>query len=226
MSDGIAATQEFYTRYAALYDAIARHTPGAGSLRASVADALAPEPGDTVVEMGCGTGANFPYLRERVGPTGTVVGVDFTPGVLAVARERIDEAGWENVHVVRGDATRPPVRDADAVLATFVSGMLGDPAAAVRTWAGLVGPGGRLALADLGRTTTTPFRPLNAMFKGIVRASSPPGTRSQLDRSPTEMLDARLAAAHRQLDDLCEDVQYETRALGFARVTGGRVREE
>lgn len=223
MADGVTATQEFYTRYAALYDRIARRTPGVGGLRESVADALDPAPGDTVVEMGCGTGANFPYLRERVGPAGTVVGVDFTPGVLEVARDRAD--AWENVHVVRGDATRPPVADADAVLATFVSGMLADPAAAVRTWGELAGAGGRLALADLGRTTRTPFRPLNALFRGIVRASSPPGTRSQLAQSPTATLDARLVAAHRELDAVCEDVRHETRALGFARVSGGRVRE-
>ncbi|ELZ27125.1 methylase involved in ubiquinone/menaquinone biosynthesis [Halogeometricum pallidum JCM 14848] len=223
MADGVTTTQEFYTRYAALYDDIARRTPGVRGLRRAVADALDPAPGDIVVEMGCGTGANFPYLRERVGPEGTVVGVDFTPGVLAVARERIRREGWENVHVVRGDATRPPVGDADAVLATFVSGMLADPAAAVQTWAELVGPGGRFALADLARTTRTPFTPLNAIFRGVVRASSPPGTRS-MTGSPTDILDSRLVAAHRELENQCEDVHRETRALGFARVAGGRVR--
>lgn len=222
MADGVTTTQEFYTRYAALYDEIARRTPGVRGLRRAVADALDPAPGDVVVEMGCGTGANFPYLRERVGPEGTVVGVDFTPGVLAVARSRIEREGWENVHVVRGDATRPPVGEADAVLATFVSGMLADPAAAVQTWAELVGPGGRLALADLARTTRTPFTPLNAIFRGVVRASSPPGTRT-MSGSPTDILDSRLVAAHRELENQCEDVHRETRALGFARVAGGRV---
>ncbi|MDS0293648.1 class I SAM-dependent methyltransferase [Halogeometricum luteum] len=223
MTDGVTTTQEFYTRYAALYDDIARRTPGVRGLRRAVADTLDPDPGDVVVEMGCGTGANFPYLRERVGPAGTVVGVDFTPGVLAVARRRIETEGWENVHVVRGDATRPPLDDADTVLATFVSGMLADPAAAVRTWAELVGPDGRLALADLARTTRTPFAPLNLVFRGLVRASSPPGTRT-MSGSPTDILDSRLVAAHRELENQCEDVRRETRALGFARVAGGRVR--
>ncbi|MDS0298051.1 methyltransferase domain-containing protein [Halogeometricum sp. S1BR25-6] len=223
MTEGITTTQEFYTRYAALYDDIARRTPGVRGLRRAVADALDPDPGDVVVEMGCGTGANFPYLRERVGPEGTVVGVDFTPGVLAVARDRIRKEGWENVHVVRGDATRPPVGEADAVLATFVSGMLADPAAAVWRWAELVGPGGKLALADLARTTRTPYKPLNTIFRGLVRASSPPGTRS-MSGSPTDILDSRLVAAHRELTNRCEDVRRETRALGFARVAGGRVR--
>jgi ubiquinone/menaquinone biosynthesis C-methylase UbiE len=226
MSNGVAATQEFYSHYAGVYDFIARRTPGVTDLRESVVTALDPSPGDVVVEMGCGTGANFPYLRDRVGPAGTVVGVDFTPGVLELARDRIEREGWENVHVVRGDATSPPIEAADALLATFVSGMLSDPAAAVRTWADLVGPGGRLALADLGRSTRPVARPLNAVFDGIVRATSPPGTRSRLRTSPVALLDDRLVAAHTELEATCADVQRDVRALGFARVRGGTVRDD
>lgn len=224
MTDGTDATQEFYSRYAGVYDRIARQTPGVTDLRESVAAALAPKRGDVVIEMGCGTGANFPNLRERVGESGTVVGVDFTPGVLAVARDRVQREGWENVHVVRGDATRPPVREADAVVATFVSGMLSDPAAAVRTWAALVGPGGRLGLADLGRSTNPLGRPLNAVFASLVRATTPPGAGRRME-SPSALLDERLVAAHSELERLCTDVRRDVRALGFARVRGGTVGE-
>ena len=220
---GVAATQEFYTRWARLYDAIARRTPGVGGLRERAADRLAPEEGDVVIDMGCGTGANLPYLRERVDPGGRVLGVDFTPGVLEIARERV--AGMDGVGVVRGDATRPPVREADAVFASFVSGMLADPAAAVRTWADIVGPGGRIGLLDLARSTHSLGRPLNDAFRLVVRATSPPGTRSRLDDSPAARLDRRVVDAHRALSDLCDEVEHETHALGFARVTVGTVRD-
>ena len=100
--------QAFYGRWARLYDLIAR-VPGVGVWRAAAADALALEPGDTVLEMGCGTGANLPYLRERVGPEGQVIGVDLTSGMLDVARERVERRGWANVSLVRADASRPPV---------------------------------------------------------------------------------------------------------------------
>jgi ubiquinone/menaquinone biosynthesis C-methylase UbiE len=218
---GVATTQAFYTRWARLFDAIARRTPGVGGLRERAADRLAPTPGDVVVDMGCGTGANLPYLRDRVAPTGRVVGVDFTPGVLALARDRF--AGVDGVSVVRGDATRPPVADADAVFASFVSGMLADPAAAVRTWAEIVGPGGRLGLLDLARSTRPVGRPLNEAFRLVVRATSPPGTRSRLDESPAALLDRRVVAAHRALADCCDDVEHETHALGFARLSVGTV---
>jgi ubiquinone/menaquinone biosynthesis C-methylase UbiE len=221
---GVAATQDFYTRWARLYDAIARRTPGVGGLRERAADRLAPEEGDVVVDMGCGTGANLPYFRERVAPTGRVLGVDFTPGVLEIARERV--GAMERVGVVRGDATRPPVRDADAAFASFVSGMLSDPAAAVRTWADIVGPGGRIGLLDLARSTHSLGRPLNDVFRLVVRTTSPPGTRSRLDDSPAARLDRRVVEAHRALADLCDEVEHETHALGFARVTVGTVADD
>jgi ubiquinone/menaquinone biosynthesis C-methylase UbiE len=222
-ADGIAAIQEFYTRYASIYDLVARRTPGVRQLRRAAVDALDPDRGDVVVEVGCGTGANLPYLRERVGSAGVVVGIDVASGPLSIAHDRIERAGWENVHVVRGDAARPPVAEADAVLATFLSGMLVDPAGAVGTWADLVGAGGRLALVDLGRTTRPLARPLNVPFRAIVRLSAPPGSGDRRDASPTRVLDRRLLAAHRALDRVCEGVRRETRALGFARVAGGRV---
>ena len=218
---GVAATQAFYSRWAGLYDAVARRMPGVGGLRERAADRLAPGPGDIVVDMGCGTGANLPYLQARVGPGGRVLGVDFTPGVLAVARDRFD--GVDGVGVVRGDATRPPVAAADAVFASFVSGMLAEPAAAVGTWADVVGPGGRLGLLDLARSTHPLGRPLNDLFRVVVRATSPPGTRSRLRESPAALLDRRVVAAHRALADRCETVEHETHALGYARLTVGTV---
>lgn len=222
-TDGAAVAQAFYSRWARLYDLIARRSPGVDRLRRALANALAPDVGDVAVEMGCGTGANFPYLRERVGPAGTVIGVDFSPGVLERARARVKRENWENVRVVRGDAARPALARADAVCASFVSGMLADPAAAVRRWAGLVGPGGRLALLDLARSTRPTGRALNPAFEAFVRVGSPPGT-SDAHADPTRALDARVAAAHRALRERCPDAETETRLLGFARASGGSVR--
>ena len=221
MSDPARAAQSFYTRYARLYDAVARHTPGVARLRSRVVDALDPRPGETVVEMGCGTGANLPRLRERVGPEGRVVGLDFAPGPLAVARERT--AAWANVAVARADARNPPVERADRVLATFVVGMLDDPADAVETWCSLLPAGGRVALLDLARTTRPAARPLNLAFRVVVAASSPPGTRARTG-DPARALDRRVAAAHRAVLDRTNPVARECRAAGFARLVAGEVR--
>ena len=76
-------------------------------LRRRAVDALGLAPGERVLELGRGPGEGFGRLRERVGPGGAVVGVDYSPGMVRRARERVRTAGWTDVGVVRGDTTRP-----------------------------------------------------------------------------------------------------------------------
>ncbi|ERJ18462.1 type 11 methyltransferase [Salinisphaera shabanensis T35B1] len=75
--------------------------------------------GETVVDLGCGTGLNFKHLQEKVGPRGRIIGVDLTPEMLSVARRRVERAGWLNVELVAADMTTYRIHDADAVLATL-----------------------------------------------------------------------------------------------------------
>ena len=56
--------------------------------------------GDRVVDVACGTGANFRYLVQRVGPEGQVFGVDLSPDMLDVARERVRRHEWPNVVLI------------------------------------------------------------------------------------------------------------------------------
>lgn len=242
---------EFYTVFARLYDAVAR-APGVGRIRDRFAAALAPGRGSTVLDFGCGTGANHRPLRREIGPEGTYLGVDFSPGVLRIACRR--EAG-PRTQFCRGDATRPPIRSAtatgesvesadsaesaesaksaesaDAVCASFLVGMLTDPAAAVRTWARLVGPGGRIALLNLSRTAQSPWKPLNLPFRAFVRVGSPPseGDGAGQSEPPVVRLERRVEAAHAELERVCasESVHRDHRALGFAQITAGTVQSE
>jgi ubiquinone/menaquinone biosynthesis C-methylase UbiE len=72
--------------------------------RARAAQQLGLRPGDRVLEIGCGTGRNFPYLREAVGPDGRVYGVDLSSGMLAKARALCRRRHWSNVEIARDDA--------------------------------------------------------------------------------------------------------------------------
>jgi len=222
MSDGIDLTHTFYGRCAQLYDLVAT-APGVRSWRDRAAAALALSPGDTVVEMGCGTGANFSYLRERVGPDGRVVGVDVVPAMLGQARRRIDRARWGNVHAVRGDATRPPVAGADAVLSTFLVGMLDDAAPAVREWIELVRPGGRVALLNAGRSDRPVALPLNLLLRAFVRLTAP-GGRTQRT-APVRALEGRWTAAREALLEGTVDHREARLGLGIVRLASGRVPE-
>jgi ubiquinone/menaquinone biosynthesis C-methylase UbiE len=214
----------FYGRYAELYDAIA-HAPGVAGWRAAAADALDLSPGDAVVEMGCGTGANLPHLRERVGREGRVIGVDLTRPLLARARDRIDRRGWENVAVAQGDATAPPVARADAVLGSFVVGLLGDPGAAVEDWCRLAD--GRVALLD-GASSDHPVGALaNPVFGAFVGGGAPAeglgaSVRQALSGGRARRrLDERVAAARATLAAETVDRRYEEHALRFVGVASG-----
>ncbi len=222
---GTTAAQQFYGRWARLYDLLAVATPGLSQLRSRVADELHLSPGDTVVEMGCGTGANFSHLRERVGPEGRVVGVDFTRGMLDQARDRIDRKGWKNVYVVQADAaTFSLCENVDAVLASFVIGMLGDPYSTVVRWMDGIHPGGHLALLDAGRSSRAYSWPVNLAFRGLVLASTP-GDVSAFEKPPWYVLDERIAESRRALSEQAVESSDSEHALGVVRITGGRVTE-
>jgi SAM-dependent methyltransferase len=64
--------------------------------------------GDTVLDVGCGTGLCLPGLQNRIGPTGTIVGIDAAQHMLDLAAHRVNENRWGNVHLVAA-----PVADAD-----------------------------------------------------------------------------------------------------------------
>jgi demethylmenaquinone methyltransferase/2-methoxy-6-polyprenyl-1,4-benzoquinol methylase len=131
--------------------------------RRSVA-ALDLDRGDTVLELGCGPGNSFETLREAVGDAGTVLGVDYSTGMVRRASERIDSAGWANVHTLAGDAENLPVdaESVDAVYASMSLSAVPDPRAAAREAARVLRPAGRIAVLD-----ARPFQ------RGLWRALNP-----------------------------------------------------
>ncbi len=211
MSD---ATRSFYGRWAHLYDRLAT-LPGVGSWRASAVAELGLAPGDRAVEMGCGTGANLPYLRERVGPDGRVVGLDVTRRMLERARGRGD------ADLVQADASRPPIgTPVDGLLGTFVVAMFADPAAVVDEWCDLVRPGGRVALLHFTRSKRAWARPVNAAYRAFVwlSATDKPGL-----RDVSEGHDRRVAAGQEALAERTTHYRERTLAGGYLRLASGRV---
>jgi SAM-dependent methyltransferase len=86
-------------------------------------------PGDHVLDVGCGTGANFTRLVEAVGSTGRVTGIDLSEAMAERARARTAEAAWKNVEVVVGDAATCPLPvGADGALFFLVHDLIRSPA--------------------------------------------------------------------------------------------------
>ncbi len=115
--------------------------------------ALGLKPGDVVLEIGAGSGRNFPYLVEAVGPSGTVIAVDASEGMLAEAGKLIERHGWSNVQLLRQDAAQLQVdRELDGVLFSLSYSVLPEPSPALaRAWERLR-PSARVVVMDLGLT--------------------------------------------------------------------------
>jgi demethylmenaquinone methyltransferase/2-methoxy-6-polyprenyl-1,4-benzoquinol methylase len=107
-----------------------RLTAWAEPYRRRAVDALGLRPGETALEIGCGTGVNFGLMEDRIGPQGFLVGVDLCPTMLARAEARVDQAGWNNVTLVEAPAEAATIpAPADAVLFCATHDILRSPAA-------------------------------------------------------------------------------------------------
>ena len=109
------------------------------------------EPGEYVVDVGCGGGIDSLIAARMVGPTGQVIGVDMTPAMLAKARASGTEAGLNNVEFREGFGEALPVEDewADVVISNGVLNLMPDKDAALREMARVLKPGGRLQIGDI-----------------------------------------------------------------------------
>ena len=130
------------------------------------------ERGDTVLDVGCGPGTNFELLREAVGPDGHVLGIDYSPGMVQRANERIEKYGWANVEVVRADATRLALDSErfDGALATTAVSSTLDVRATVENVYNALRPGARFAVYEIRLVPSGLGRVLNPLVRRFYRA--------------------------------------------------------
>ncbi len=88
-----------YRQHAAGYDATCGRTQ---PFRREAVARLGLSEGDVVLDAASGTGMSFSLLRDRVGESGRVIGVELSPDMIAVANDKIAANGWTNVEVIEG----------------------------------------------------------------------------------------------------------------------------
>ncbi|HZQ79985.1 MAG TPA: methyltransferase domain-containing protein [Acidimicrobiia bacterium] len=137
------AARALYSRHADDYDLL---THWAAEDRARVVNLLDLQPGDAVVDVGCGTGLCFAEILDRIGPTGRLVGVEPSVDMLGRAGERVARAGWRNVDLRLGLAEERLRADDtfDAALFCFTHDVLRSRPA-LETVVSSLRPGGRVA---------------------------------------------------------------------------------
>ena len=109
------------------------------------------QPGERVLDIGCGSGRLIPIVCEQIGPHGSLVELDFAPGMLELGRSK---ANGNNVTFVAGDAHSLPLadRDFDKVIALALLPHLDNKAAALKEFHRVLKPNGMLVIAhQMGR---------------------------------------------------------------------------
>ena len=96
MSDFKSTIEHKYRHIARMPDAVMGFTI---PIRRLAIGHLNLSPGSSVIDVGCGSGASFPYLIEAVGRQGVIVGIDISPSMVSQARKRIKNNQWSNITV-------------------------------------------------------------------------------------------------------------------------------
>jgi ubiquinone/menaquinone biosynthesis C-methylase UbiE len=118
-------------------------------LRKKTVDRLSLRPGDRVLEVGCGTGRNFPHLHNAVGPSGAIYGVDLSNGMLREARALRARHGWHNVSLAQGDSVNFNAPELlDGVLFSLSLNTMPHHMDVLRQAWKQLRPGGRLVIMD------------------------------------------------------------------------------
>ena len=109
------------------------------------------DPGEDVLDVGCGAGMDTLVAAQMVGADGYVTGIDMTPDMAAKARRSAAEMGLANVTIVDGSAEELPFADAgfDVVISNGVIDLIPDKEAVFSEIARVLRPGGRIQLADV-----------------------------------------------------------------------------
>lgn len=203
---------EFYDRVAPEYDAWVGGLHG--RVAAKLVDVAAPRRGDAVLDVGCGTGLVTHLLAARVGPRGSVVGIDLSARMLDLARPR----ARPNTTFMAMAAEHMVFRDRSFDLITYGQSLpyLVDPRASLEEAVRLLRPGGRVALSLHRRSLQTEAQDLFYKVLGDL------AVRHHLrvpEHSPERSVYGEPEKLHRLLDE-----------LGFEKirltemVTGGRAR--
>jgi len=146
---------------------------------------LCPE--DTVVEIGCGTGLNFPLLQKEIGPRGKIIGVDLTDAMLEKARRRVSDEESINVELINIDAASFLFPTGiDGIISTFAITLIPEYDEIIRRGCEALSPGKRWVVLDI-KMPSNRLSFLAPLLAPIIKPFG--GTLEMAERRPWESID-------------------------------------
>jgi demethylmenaquinone methyltransferase/2-methoxy-6-polyprenyl-1,4-benzoquinol methylase len=169
---------------------------------------LSLQRGNFVIELGCGTGLNFPLIIEQIGAEGRLIGVDLTQGMLDIARERIKRLGWSNIELIQSDiAAFDFPEGVNGILATGLFGYIPEYDRVIKAVSQSLVPGGRLSILDGKQPENLP----SWLFKIVLKLGGPFGyTPEYFNVRPWESMERYF-----------KDTSFETRYGGMIYISSG-----
>lgn len=198
-----------FDRAADTYDSVG--IPWFTPIAQGLVEELDVQPGERVLDLGCGRGAALLPLAHATGPSGQVLGMDLAPRMVELTAADVAGMPWVQVRV--GDASAPdvPPGSYDVVASSLVLFFLPDPAAAARAWADLLVDGGRMGVTTFGQQDER-WKQVDALF---------------LPYLPPQMRDARTSGSRGPFasDEGMEEL-LRTAGLSDVRTARRKVRAE
>ena len=140
-------------------------------------NALAPRPGEQILDLGCGAGASTEALAQAVAPGGMITGLDISPDLMALARERLAQNG--HATLIEADAERHDFGEMrfDALYSRFGAMFFDDPMAAFANIRGAMKPGSRAVFVSWREPARNQWAsvPMTFAAEGVVPPGPPSG---------------------------------------------------
>ena len=178
---------------AGLYDVLSAEWPIYRVGRRIGLDLLDLRRGQHVLDLGCGTGLNFPGIQSRIGSSGRITGIDADAAMLGRARSRVARKGWSNVNLIHADAADEAgdhwglTDTIDAVVFTYSLSVITSWRPALTAAMDVLRPGGMIAVVDLALPDPQ-CPPLGAIMTALARGACAAG-RADPHRPPWTALE-------------------------------------
>ena len=181
------ASKELYGEKESRRTEQAYQSPEIERQRQRIVERLAPQPGESIVDIGCGPGLLARELSDAVNDKGHVTGIDFSSAMLELARKRCRDL--PNVEFIEGDATRLAVDDASADALTCIQVLLyvPDVEGALAEMFRILKPGGRAVILETDWRST------------VLHSNDEPLTESIIDAWDRKVASPRLPPRLRML---------------------------